>query len=127
MRVIDTSIWIEILSGTELGRQHKSLLLAPQDIIVPTIIQYEIYKWLAREQTVEEANRIMIFTGDCRVAELTTAIAVFAAELSSTHKLHSTDAIIYATAQLHDVEILTCDAHFKDLPNVDYSPKHSLP
>ncbi len=123
MRVIDTSIWIEILSGTELGRQLKPLLLVPKDIIVPTVVQYEIYKWLARERTSEDANRILIFTGDCRVMELTTAIAVFAAELSATHKLHSTDAIIYATAQMQDVELLTTDAHFKDLPEVEYWPK----
>lgn len=123
MRVIDTSIWIEILSGTVLGAQHKQLLLAPKDIIVPTIVQYEIYKWLAREQTVEDANRILMFTGDCEVLELTTAIAVFAAELSKTHKLHSTDAIIYATALMYDVEVLTCDAHFKDLPSVIYWTK----
>jgi predicted nucleic acid-binding protein len=125
MRVIDTSIWIEILGGTELGRQHKPLLLVPRDIIVPTIVQYEIYKWLAREQAVEDANRILIFTGDCQVDELTTAIAVFAAELSAKHKLHSTDAIIYATAQTHNVELLTCDGHFADLPEVKHWPKPS--
>lgn len=126
MRVVDTSIWIEILSGSDLGLQHKPLLLVPKDIIVPTVVQYEIYKWLAREQTVEDANRILIFTGDCQVVELTTAIAIFAAELSATHKLHSTDAIIYATAQMHDVEVLSCDAHFKDLPQVNYVSKFSL-
>lgn len=123
MRVIDTSIWIEILSGSEMGRQHKPLLLDPKNIIVPTVVQYEIYKWLVRERTVEDANRILIFTGDCHVVELTTAIAVFAAELSSVHKLHSTDAIIYATAQMHDIELLTCDAHFRELPDVQYWTK----
>jgi predicted nucleic acid-binding protein len=126
MRVVDTSIWIEILNGSELGSQHKPLLLNPKEIIVPTIVQYEIYKWLAREQTIEDANRILIFTGDCQVMELTTAVAVFAAELSATHRLHSTDAIIYATALMHDVNVLTCDAHFKDLHQVNYVSKLSL-
>lgn len=120
MRVIDTSIWIEIYRATELGRQHLALLSVPGDIIVPTIVQYEIFKWLARERTSEEANRATTFTCDCNVQELTTAIAVLAAELSATHGLHTTDAVIYATAQLLDAKLLTCDAHFKGLPGVAY-------
>jgi predicted nucleic acid-binding protein len=123
MRVIDTSIWIEIFRGTDLGAQHKPLLATPLNIIVPTIVQYEIFKWLVRERTIDDANRILTFTGDCQVMELTTAIAVLASELSAMHKLHTTDAIIYATAQMHDVKVLTCDAHFKDLPGVEYWPK----
>lgn len=46
-----------------------------------------------------------------------------AADLCRQHKLVTADAIIYATALLLDVELLTCDAHFKDLPNVIFVPK----
>jgi predicted nucleic acid-binding protein len=123
MRVIDTSIWIEIYRASELGRQHLHLLSPPQDIIVPTIVQYEIFKWLTRERTSEEANQAITFTDDCHVQELSTAVAVLAAEISGAHKLHTTDAIIYATAQMHEAQLLTCDAHFKGLPGVDYFGK----
>lgn len=123
MRTFDTSMWIEIYRASELGRQHLSLLSTPGDIIVPTIVQYEIFKWMAREQTAEEANRAITFTDDCEVVDLSTAIAVLAAELSATYKLHATDAIIYATAQTHDAPLVTCDAHFKGLPDVEYFGK----
>lgn len=123
MHTLDTSIWVEIFRASELGRQHLPLLSAPTDIIVPTIVQYEIFKWLARERSTEEANRVMTFTGDCQVMELSTAVAVLAAELSATHKLHATDAIIFATAQICDTHLITCDDHFKGLPGVEYFEK----
>ena len=123
MRVIDTSIWIEIFLGSEIGRQHLPLLDKPEDIIVPTILQYEIYKWLARERTAEEANRVMTFTADCVVQDMDTNVAILAAELAAEHKLHTTDAIIYASALVNDATLLTCDAHFKDLPGVEYFEK----
>ena len=40
-----------------------------------------------------------------------------------SHKLATADAIIYATAEHHDADILTCDAHFKDLDRVIYIDK----
>jgi predicted nucleic acid-binding protein len=123
MRVIDTSIWIEVFRGSELGRRHLPLLSAPEELVVPTIIQYEIFKWLSRERTVEEATLAITFTGECVVQELTTELAILAAELSAIHKLHATDAIILATAQLHDAPLVTCDAHFQGLPGVEYFEK----
>jgi predicted nucleic acid-binding protein len=121
--VIDTSIWIEIYRGTALGQKHLALLSKPEEIIVPTIIQYEIFKWLLRERSPDEANLAITFTGECIVQELTTELALLAAELAAEHKLHTTDAIIFATAQHHEAVLLTCDAHFKDLPSVEYFEK----
>jgi predicted nucleic acid-binding protein len=123
MRVIDTSIWIEIYRGSELGRRHLPLLSAPEELVVPTIIQYEIFKWLSRERTVEEATLAISFTGECAVQELTTELAILAAELSAIHKLHATDAIIFAAAQLLEAPLVTCDAHFEGLPGVEYFEK----
>lgn len=123
MRVIDTSIWIEIYLGSELGRRHLPLLSAPGELVVPTIVQYEIFKWLSRERTVEEATLAITFTGECQVQELTTEIAVSAAALSAIHGLHATDAIIFTTAQMHEARLVTCDAHFRDLPGVEFFEK----
>ncbi len=123
MRVIDTSIWIEIYRGSELGRRHLPLLSAPDAIVVPTIVQYEIFKWLSRERTGDEATLAITFTGECHVQELTTEIALLAAELAAIHRLHTTDAIIFASAQSHEAALVTCDAHFKDLPGVAYFEK----
>jgi predicted nucleic acid-binding protein len=120
MRVIDTSIWIEIYCGSAIGEQHLLLLSEPELIVVPSIVQYEIFKWLSRERTAEEAVLAITFTSECIVQDLTTELAVLAAEQAALHKLHTTDAIIYATAKVHGAPLLTCDAHFKDLSGVEY-------
>ena len=46
-------------------------------------------------------------------------------ELADLHGLASMDALIYASALTSGAELVTCDAHFKELPNVDYQPKRA--
>ncbi|MBX5157888.1 PIN domain-containing protein [Rhizobium sp. NZLR1b] len=52
------------------------------------------------------------------VVPLDTTLAHRAAEISAALKLATADAIIYATAEHHDADILTCDVHFKDFERV---------
>jgi predicted nucleic acid-binding protein len=90
---------------------------------VPTIVQFEMAKWLTREVTRDRRNRFLAYLGRCQVIELSSRIALQAAYLSVEHKLSVADAIIYTTALLNDAELLTCDAHFEGLPQVIYLPK----
>jgi len=57
------------------------------------------------------------------LVSLDTHIAVRAAGFARTHQLAMADAVIYATAIEHNADVLTCDAHFADLPGVVYFPK----
>jgi predicted nucleic acid-binding protein len=123
MRVVDTSIWIEIYAGTPLGLSLQSAVSDPAQVIVPTIVQHEIYKWLARERSVDDAIKAITYTGTCDVKDFTTAVAVYAAELAKTHKLHTTASIIYATALMNEATLLCSDAHFEGLEGVDYRLK----
>ena len=118
MRVIDTSVWIEWLAGTELGIRLGKKIPAKSHCIVPTIVQLELSKWLTREVGEEEADRVIAYTQKCVVVPLDTRIALLAAELHRTSKLATADAIIYATARDRDAWLLTCDAHFRGLPAV---------
>lgn len=63
------------------------------------------------------------FSQKCIVVPLDTDMALTAAEIGLRHKLAMADAIVYATAQLLEADLLTCDAHFKDLDGVRYVPK----
>jgi len=81
------------------------------------IAQLEVSKWLLRERSSEEASRFSVFTTTLRVIALDTRIAVASAEICVEHKLATADAIIFATAQVHDATLLTCDSHFAGLPN----------
>lgn len=118
MRVVDTSAWIERLIGSSIGLKVVREFPAREECVVPTIVQLELSKWLAREADEEQADRIIALTRQCVVVQLDTAIALRAAELCRAHRLATADAIVYATALKHDAEVLTCDAHFAGLPGV---------
>ena len=49
MRVVDTSAWVEWLRDLELGRKVGLEMPALEAWIVPTIVQYELARWLAQE------------------------------------------------------------------------------
>jgi len=118
MRVVDTSAWIEWLIGGALGRKLAREIPDKALCIVPTIVQLELSKWLVREVGEERSDQVIAYTQKCVVVPLDTAVALLAAELHRQHKLATADAIVYATARHHGAELLTCDAHFRDLPDV---------
>lgn len=122
-RVVDTSAWIEFLIDSETGRKVGAEMPEPGNFFVPTIVQFELAKWLARELSEAREDAVLAHTTKCVVVPLNSPLALRAAHLSRTRKLATADAIIYATAVAYDAELLTCDAHFKDLRGVIYFPK----
>jgi predicted nucleic acid-binding protein len=118
LRVVDTSVWIEWLTGSALGKKLGKQFPDKSHCIVPTIVQLELSKWLVREVGEEQADQMLAYTQMCVVVPLDTVIALLAADLHRAHKLSTADAIVYATARQQGVELLTCDAHFAGLPDV---------
>ena len=123
MRLVDTSAWIEFLTGSPLGQALTPELPDRAQWLVPTMVQLELAKWLAREVGEHRADRVIAFTETCIVVDLDTPIALNEAALCATHKLATADAIIYATALAHDADLLTCDRHLEGLPRVRFLPK----
>ena len=118
MRVIDTSVWIEWLVGSPLGKKLAREIPDKSECIVPTIVQLELAKWLAREVGEDQADQMIAYTQKCVVAPLDTRIALLAADLHRQYKLATADAVVYATAREFGADLLTCDAHFANLPGV---------
>jgi predicted nucleic acid-binding protein len=123
MRLVDTSAWIEWLTGSPLGVTLADELPDREQWLVPTLVQLELAKWLTREVGEDKADRVLAFTETCVVADLDTGTALSAADLCAKHKLSTADAIIYATSLAHSAELLTCDRHFENLPGVRFVPK----
>lgn len=123
MRLVDTSAWIEWLTGSSLGIALAAEFPDRAQWLVPTLVQLELAKWLTREVGEDKTDRVTAFTETCIVADLDTATALSAAELCARHKLSTADAIIYATALAHDADLLTCDRHFENLPRVRFVPR----
>jgi hypothetical protein len=123
MRVVDTSVWIEWLIGGPLKKALVKDFPDKEKCVVPTIVQLELAKWLAREVGEDQADQVIAFTQKCVVAPMDTRIALMAADLHRQYKLATADAVVYATAVEYGADVLTCDAHFEKLPGVRYVRK----
>ena len=123
MRTVDTSAWIEWLAESATGDALAEEWPDLDRCVVPTIVQLELVKWLSREMSEDVTDQVTAHTRKCVVVDLTTDIALVAAEQSGSHRLSTADAVIYATALVTGSELITCDAHFKGLPHVLYFAK----
>ena len=98
MRLVDTSAWIEWLIDSTTGQAVGDMLPGRDTWLVPTIVQFELVKWLSREVGEEKADQVIALTERCVVIPLDTRLALVAAEASMRHKLAMADAIVYFTA-----------------------------
>ncbi|MFO1210196.1 MAG: type II toxin-antitoxin system VapC family toxin [Amaricoccus sp.] len=118
MRLVDTSAWIEWLTGSPTGEVVATHLPEQSEWLVPTMVQLELAKWLTREAGEDKADQVIAFTQLCAVVPLDTEIALAAAEACRVHRLATADAIVFATARTQDATLITCDARFDGLPGV---------
>jgi len=123
MILIDTCGWIEWLTDGVLANQYEPSSQDVESIIVPTSVQFELYKWASRVKNKQEALKVIALTEQGKVIPLTTSLSLFAGDLAQEYKLSFADAIIYATAQNEQVELITSDDHFLNLPEVVYFKK----
>ena len=123
MILVDTCGWIEWLTEGALADSFAAYMQDPADLLVPTTVQYELYKWVKRESDENTALDTIALADDSLVIPLSTDIALVAADLSLSYKLAFADAVIYASARKFNVELVTSDDHFEALPGVTYFPK----
>jgi len=123
MILVDTCGWIEWLTEGVLADSFAPYMKDPSDFLVPTTVQYELYKWVKRESNETIAHDTIALADNSLIVPLTTEIALMAADLTLSNKLAFADAVIYASARKHKVELVTSDDHFEGLPGVTYFKK----
>lgn len=121
--LVDTCGWVEWLTNGKLVRVFEPYLREPFELVIPTLIQYELYKWVCREKDSILGLEIIGITESGYVVPLDTHIALYAADLSKEYRLAMADAIIYATSRNTNALLITSDKHFKELPNVKFFDK----
>lgn len=123
--LVDTCGWIEWLINGKMVSHFEPYLKNVSQLIVPTLVQYELYKWICREKNQDAALEIIGVTEKATIVPLDTHLALFAADVAKQYQLAMADAIIYATAQKYDIELITSDEHFLKLPQVKFFSKKS--
>ena len=120
MNVVDSSGWVEFLSDGPLADECSRHLEDLSQVVTPTIVLFEVYKWVKRERGEEDALVVAAQMEKTTLAPLTSTIALTAADSSLEHGLAMADAIVYATASIHQAALVTSDRDFAALPGVTY-------
>ena len=125
MNLVDSSAWLEYLADGPNAGYFASAIEAPDDLIVPTISLYEVFKRVLQQRSESDALQAVALMGQGEVVDLDGALALTAARLGVDSKLPLADSIILATARRYGATLWTQDADFDGLPDVRYRRRES--
>jgi predicted nucleic acid-binding protein len=116
--VIDSSGWLEYITGDEKAELFAPYFQGDTPILVPVIVLYEVRKILLLRKFRVLADAFLSEASRREVVPVDENIAVIAATISVDFQLTMADALLYATAQSRTANFITSDAHFSNLPGV---------
>jgi len=97
MNIIDSSLWLEYFADTEAGNAIAEIIENTDELIVPTITIYEVFKKLLYERNEDDAIFAVAHMRQGKTIELDDELSLFAAKIGKDYKLPIADSIIYAT------------------------------
>jgi len=122
VNLVDSSAWLEYFADGPNASFFEPPVTRKAELIVPTIVIYEVCKRVLQQRSEEEALHAVSILHSGTIVPLSAELAVRAASLSYELKLPMADSVILATAQLHDAVVWTQDTDFRGLPNVKFRP-----
>ena len=125
MNIVDSSGWLEYFSDGKNANQFEKPLLEIDNLLVPTICLYEVFKVVLRERGENAALQSIALMTQGKVIDLNMEISIDAAKISLESKIPMADSIILSTAYKHDATIWTQDKVFEGLPQVRYFAKRN--
>ena len=120
MKLVDSCCWIDHFIGQSSVGNISAAISDTENLIVPTICLFEVYRKILGEKGKLEALRAVASMRTGNVIPLDAELAVQAASISKEHRIPMADSIIYATAKQARALLLSRDPHFKGLSGVKY-------
>jgi toxin FitB len=87
LTVVDSSGWIEAFVGGPNAHVFRPRLLATDELIVPSIVIYEVTSYVRRVVSPEAADRVQAWMEQCQVADLDAAMASYASRVAMDERL----------------------------------------
>lgn len=115
MILVDSSGWIEYFTDGPLADDFAPYLDDLTQVVTPTIVLFEVYRVIRRQRSEEAATAAVAQMQKSSVVELDQFLALTAADVSIDHGLAMADAIVYATARVSGVDLVTTDSDFEGL------------
>ncbi|MBI4360947.1 PIN domain-containing protein [Candidatus Micrarchaeota archaeon] len=113
----DTYAWMVYFLGEDQGKKVKRIL-EREPLVYTSALSLMEFKAKYLKQGLEYQSRLEFIKRRSQIIDVTSDIALNAAELKHRKKLHASDAIIYATAKYTQSKLLTGDAHFTGFKDV---------
>ncbi|GIV76446.1 MAG: hypothetical protein KatS3mg050_0840 [Litorilinea sp.] len=123
MNLVDSSGWLSYFANDSHAHHFVPVIQATDQLIVPTICVYEVFKRVLAQRGEEAALQATAVMALGTVADLTQEIAINAAQISQAHKLAMADSIILATARAHNATLWTQHVDLAGIEGVRYVPK----
>ena len=117
---MDSSAWLEYLADGPNATYFAPAIEAPQDLIVPTISLYEVFKRVLQQRSENEALQAVALMQQGEVVSLDGPLALAAARLGLDARLPLADAIMLATARRYAAVLWTQDEDFEGMPDVRF-------
>ena len=123
MNIVDSSCWLEFFAGSKVGKEIAPIIEDLENLVVPAIVLYEVFKKLLTEVDEDKAIMAIAHMKLGKVVEIDADLAITAAKVGKDNRLAMADSLIYATCLKCDCTLWTQDKHFKDLLRVKYFEK----
>ncbi|MEE8278431.1 MAG: type II toxin-antitoxin system VapC family toxin [Thermoanaerobaculia bacterium] len=123
MKLVDSSGWLEYFTDGPLADDYAAHLEELSEVLTSVVVLYEVYRWIKRERSEEEALLAVAQIDKTEVVPVTPTLALTAADLGLEHGLAMADAMVYATALLNQANLVTSDADLAHLQGVVYLEK----
>jgi len=123
MNLVDSSGWLEYFADGRNARFFAPSLEDTDNLIVSTINIYEVFKRVLQQRGEDAALQAVALMQQANIADVTSPIAMDAANLSAELKLPMADSLIFATARAYGATLWTQDADLDGLPGVRFTKK----
>lgn len=126
MILIDSYGWLEYFLEGPLAEKYAKYVedANEENYVTPTIVVYEVYKRIRSIQGEQSGLEAYSQITRTKIVELTSQIAIEAAEISLSTNLGMADSLIVATAKAYNAQIITSDKHLKDFKETKFIPTH---
>lgn len=120
MNIVDSSGWLEYFADGPKASSFEKPLQDLENLIVPTICLYEVFKVVLRERSENDALQAIALMKQGKIVDLTAEISLEAAKISFDNKIPMADSIVLATAWTYEATIWTMDSDFEKFNGVKY-------
>ena len=127
--VVDSYAWLELFLGSQKGLKVSQMITDADEVRTPDVVLAEISRKYMREKAEKGTvkSRLETITSASLVTPVEIEVAMKAGEASIELAARAAeqkrrapslfDAIVLATARVHDSKVLTGDEHFEGLPD----------